>query len=87
MLARLSNGTEIQGLDGLKAYLLNERRKDFVRQFCKKALGYALGRAVQLSDEPLLEEMQTKLVANNYRIRSVVDSIITSPQFQRVRVE
>ena len=48
------DGTEIDGLDGLRNYLLTKRRDAFVRQFCRKLLGYALGRAVQLSDEPLL---------------------------------
>ena len=32
--------------------------RTFLRQFCRKLLGYALGRGVQLSDEPLLDEMQ-----------------------------
>ena len=35
------------------------RREAFLRQFCRKLLGFALGRSVQLSDEPLLAEMQT----------------------------
>jgi hypothetical protein len=83
----LADGTELAGYEGLKSYLLNQRRKDFVRQFCKKSLGYALGRAVQLSDEPLLADMQKRLEANDYRISLAVESIVTSPQFQRVRVE
>lgn len=83
----LSDGTELAGYEGLKSYLLNQRRQDFVRQFCKKSLGYALGRAVQLSDEPLIAEMQERLEANNYRVQIVVESIVTSPQFQRIRVE
>ena len=28
-----------------------------MRLFCRKLLGYALGRAVTLSDQPLLDEM------------------------------
>ena len=86
-MTALADGTELAGYEGLKSYLLNQRRRDFVRQFCKKSLGYALGRAVQLSDEPLLSEMQQRLEANNYRVQIVIDSIVTSPQFQRVRVE
>ncbi|MDX1927658.1 MAG: DUF1592 domain-containing protein [Pirellulaceae bacterium] len=86
-ITALADGTELAGYEGLKSYLLNQRRKDFVRQFCKKSLGYALGRAVQLSDEPLLADMQKRLEANNYRISLAVESIVTSPQFQRVRVE
>ena len=57
------DGAEFDGLDGLRDYLLTVRREAFLRQFCRKLLGYALGRAVQLSDEPLLAEMQTELKA------------------------
>ena len=54
------DGTEFDGLDGLRDYLLTKRRDAFVRQFCRKLLGYALGRAVQLSDEPLLDGDATR---------------------------
>ena len=50
----LVDGKTIEGIEGLRGYLLNDRRHDIVRQFCRKLLGYSLGRAVQLSDEPLL---------------------------------
>jgi hypothetical protein len=58
---KVLDGTELDGLAGLRTYLLTQRKGDFVRQFCKKLLGYSLGRAVQLSDEPLLDEMQSRL--------------------------
>lgn len=84
---QLTDGRTIDGVAGLRGYLLEVRRQDFVRQFCKKCLGYALGRAVQLSDEPLLDEMQAKLEANDYRVSLVIDAILNSPQFQRIRAE
>ena len=59
--ARLRDGTEFDGLDGLRHYLLTTRRDAFIRQFCRKLLGYALGRGTQLSDDPLLEEMEQQL--------------------------
>ncbi len=59
--AELKDGTRFDGLDGLKAYLLTKRREEFRRQFCRKLLGYALGRAVQLSDEPLIDEMLRRM--------------------------
>ncbi len=55
--AELKDGTRFDGLDGLKDYLKTRRQEEFVRNFCRKLLGYALGRAVQLSDEPLIDEM------------------------------
>jgi hypothetical protein len=64
---------------------VNARRDDFVRQFCRKLLGYALGREVQLSDEPLLDEMQQKLAENDYRFSVAVEAIVTSPQFRQIR--
>jgi hypothetical protein len=81
----LQDGTAIDGLDGLRTYLLTRRRDDFTRQFCRKLLGYALGRAVQLSDEPLLDEMQAGLKANNYRVSVVFEAIVRSKQFTHVR--
>jgi hypothetical protein len=82
---RLQDGTRIEGLPGLRDYLLGERRDAFVRQFNRKLLGYALGRAVQLSDEPLLTAMQTALKAKEYRIAPVIELIVRSRQFRDIR--
>lgn len=82
---KLMNGPEVDGLEGLRRYLTDDRRDSFVRQFCRKLLGYALGRAVQISDEPLLAEMQSRLKANDYRIWVAFESIVQSPQFRQIR--
>lgn len=81
----LPDGTTIQGLSGLKRYLLTTRRDAFVRQFNRKLLGYALGRSVQLSDEPLLTDMHNTLNANDYRISSALELIVRSRQFREIR--
>ena len=78
-------GAEFEGLDGLRNHLLTTRRDAFVRQFCKKLLGYALGRSVQLSDEPLLTQMQTDLKSNDYKVLVALESIIHSRQFREIR--
>ncbi len=79
------DGAQFEGLEGLRTYLLTARRDAFLRQFCRKLLGYALGRSVQLSDEPLLAEMQNALKANDYRFSSVVETVILSRQFREIR--
>jgi hypothetical protein len=79
------DGAKFEGLDGLRNYLLTERRDAFVRQFCRKLLGYALGRAVTLSDEPLLTEMQEKLAAGDFRVHVAVEAIVGSRQFREIR--
>ncbi len=81
----LADGTRIEGVEGLRAWLLTERREAFVRQFCRKVLGYALGRAVQLSDEPLLDQMVSELADDKFRIGRAIELIVMSPQFREIR--
>jgi hypothetical protein len=84
-IAKLSDGTELNGLNGLRDYLLTTRREDFVRQFCRKLLGYALGRSFMLSDKPLLDEMSARLAAENFRVGAAFETIVQSRQFREVR--
>lgn len=77
--------TEFEDMAGLRAYLVGKRRDVFVRQFCRKLLGYALGRSVQLSDGPLLKEMQAALKSNDHRVSAAIETIVRSPQFLNIR--
>ena len=83
----LPGGEEIEGIRGLRDYLVSDRRDDIVRQFCRKLLGYALGRETQLSDEPLIDRMVAKLAENRYRFSVAVEMIVTSSQFLNIRGE
>lgn len=83
--AKVFDGTEIDGLEGLRQYLLNGRGDAFLKQFCRKLLGYSLGRAVMLSDQPLIGEMLTQLKANDYRVSAAVETIVLSKQFREIR--
>ena len=82
---KLPDGHELEGLTGLRSYLLEQRRNAVVGQFCRKLLGYALGRETQLSDQPLLAEMQRKLAENGYRTSTAVLTIVQSRQFREIR--
>jgi hypothetical protein len=77
----LPDGTSVDGLASLRDYLLTKRRDDFTRQFCRKLLGYALGRSVQLSDKPLIEQM----MKSDLRFGTLVEHIVRSRQFREVR--
>ena len=82
---QLADGTPIEGLIGLREYLATDRMDDVLEQFCRKLLGYALGRKVTLSDLLLIEEMQQQLKANDYRFSTAVETIVLSPQFRKIR--
>jgi len=83
--AKLKDGTEFDGVDGLKDYVLTKKREVFVRLFCKRLLGFALGRSVQLSDTALLDEMVAELDRNEGRVSAAVLAIVKSPQFRMKR--
>ena len=77
----LPDGTAVDGLAELRSYLLRQRRVDFTRQFCRKLLGYALGRSVRLSDKPLIE----KMLQSDLRFGTLVEQIVHSRQFRSIR--
>jgi Protein of unknown function (DUF1592)/Protein of unknown function (DUF1588)/Protein of unknown function (DUF1587)/Protein of unknown function (DUF1585)/Protein of unknown function (DUF1595)/Planctomycete cytochrome C len=83
--ASLRDGTVFDGVDGLRTYLLTKRRDDFERTFCRKLLGYSLGRAVMLSDGPLVEQMIESLHKNDGRVSATIRTIVLSPQFRNIR--
>jgi hypothetical protein len=77
----LPDGTQVDGLADLRSYLLTKRQDDFLRQFSRKLLGYALGRSVRFSDKPLIDSM----VKSELGIGTLVELIVRSPQFREVR--
>jgi hypothetical protein len=82
---KLKDGTEFDGVDGLRNYLLTQKRDVFVRLFCKRLLGYALGRSVLLSDTSLLDEMVAELEKNDGRVSAALLAVVRSPQFRMRR--
>jgi hypothetical protein len=84
-LVTYPGGKTATGLEGLKAFIRDHRQSDFVANVSRKLLAYALNRSLQLSDEPLVESMQTRAAADGYRFSSFVQAIVTSPQFLNKR--
>jgi hypothetical protein len=82
---KLQDGTKLNGIDGLRDYLAKDRREAFIRQFNRKLLGFALGRSIQLSDEPLLDEMKAALEKNDYHVWAAIEAVVLSRQFRDLR--
>jgi len=86
--ARLIDDRPIEGLPGLIAFMNEEKQQQlFVRRLCRKMLGYALGRSVLPGDRPLLAEIEEKLKATDGRFSTILEAIVTSPQFSYLRSE
>ncbi|MFO0877288.1 MAG: DUF1592 domain-containing protein [Gemmataceae bacterium] len=77
----LPGGKEARGVPEFADHLVAQRQAEFARTLCHKFLGYALGRSLQLSDQPLLERMQSELARSGYRPACLFELVATSPQF------
>lgn len=81
----LPGGVKANGIEDLREYLKSHREQEFVDNLCRKLLSYALGRSLQLSDEPLIEELKKELARNDHRIGGLITRIVVSPQFLKKR--
>jgi hypothetical protein len=84
-LVRLPSGDNARGIPEFSKYLATERKDEFTRTLCRKFLGFALGRSLELSDRVLLEKMQAELQKNDYRIGVLFETVVMSPQFRNQR--
>lgn len=82
--ATMHDGAHLDGAAGLRHYLLTQQ-EEFFEHFQRKLLGYALGRAVSVGDDRLLREMDEKFTGNGHRLSTLVETIVTSPQFTQRR--
>ena len=80
------DGVQRAGASGVLEYVRKERKDDFVDNLSRRLLSYALGRGVVPSDGALLERMRADLATREFRFSSLVETIVTSPQFLNKRV-
>ena len=79
-------GSKGTGVEGLREFIRGHREKEFVTNLSRKLLAYSLNRSLQLSDELIVERMVSLAPANGYRFNTLVETIVTSPQFLNRRV-
>lgn len=82
----MPGGITFKGFAGLRDYI-QKNEAQFTSQFCRKLLGYALGRQTLPSDRKLLAQMQASLKSQNSHFSAAVLDIITSRQFLHRRSE
>ena len=77
----LPDGTELEGVAALKAWILSERQDAVARAFTESLFAWALGRDVNYADEEELSAAVEAARADGFRIRSVVRAIVSGPSF------
>jgi hypothetical protein len=77
----LPDGTEIVGLDQLKAYLRESRRDLFARAVVRRLSTYALGRSLDLGDRKSIDELTTVFIESDFRLNQLIVALVKSDLF------
>jgi hypothetical protein len=77
--AAFADKTEIAGMDGLLKYL-DSRQDQVLKTMARKLIGYSLGRTVQLSDQPLIDNLVA--AGGNATMTQMIAEIAASKQFR-----
>ena len=80
--ATLFNKQKLNGIQGLKYYLLTERQDQFIRALIHKMTSYAVGRPLTFSDRAEIDRMATELRKKGDGLRELIPIIVNSKIFQ-----
>ncbi|MFY0686672.1 MAG: DUF1592 domain-containing protein [Cyclobacteriaceae bacterium] len=77
----LPDMTEVEGIEGIKSYLMNQKKDVFTQSLVKHLFAYAIGRDVSFVDEEEILDIVDEVRSDDYRFQSVIEYIVTSPSF------
>ena len=79
----LPDGTEIEGVEGIKEYILKLKKDNFTKALVENLFAYALGRDVGFEDEKEINYIVEEVIDDDYRFRTVIEQIVLSPSFSK----
>ncbi|MBE2285168.1 MAG: DUF1592 domain-containing protein [Prosthecobacter sp.] len=82
----LVRGQAFQNLVELRALLVREMSDQFVKNLAENLLIYALGRGLEYSDKPTVDEIVRRAKASGNRFQDIIFAVCESVPFQKMRV-
>lgn len=82
----LVRGQAFQNLVELRALLVREMSDQFVKNLSENLLIYALGRGLEYSDKPTIDEIVRRSKASGNRFQDIILAVCESVPFQKMRV-
>ena len=79
----LTGGTQFNGVQVLKQFLLQERSEQFTRTLAEKLLIYGLGRGLEPSDRCAVDTIVESVGKDSYRFSTLITEIIKSDPFRK----
>ena len=77
----LPDGTAIDGVAELKAYVLKKKHREFATAFVEHLFAYALGRDVTFADKEEIANIVDQAEKRGNGLRTIVEEIVLSPSF------
>jgi mono/diheme cytochrome c family protein len=79
--AKLFNKQDLNGIDGLKRFLLENRQDQFCRAITYKLATYALGRPLSFADRASIDDLAAKLRHKGDGLTDLISLIVSSDLF------
>ena len=73
---------KVEGFEQLREYLVAEHASQFAGSLVSRLLTYALGRKLELSDQPTVNRLTTEFAADGYRLKSLIQNVVKTSAFQ-----
>ena len=79
----LEDGVEVDGIEKLKEYLINHRKRDFAKGLVERILAYGLSRDLDFHDEELVDELVDHFEGSHYSVPELIEEIVSSETFSK----
>ncbi len=80
--SELPGGVKLTSVEDLKQHLVTRRRDDFARALVARLLTYALGRRLELGDQPALDKLTADWNSDGLGLRNLIQLTVLSDPFQ-----
>ncbi|MGJ8639074.1 MAG: DUF1592 domain-containing protein [Opitutaceae bacterium] len=80
-VATLPDGVEVEGVRGIKEYILTSKKVEVTRSVVEHLFAYALGRDVTFVDEREIEQIVENVSESDFRFQELIEQIVLSPSF------
>lgn len=77
----LPDGTDVDGLNGIKEWLVAQRQEKFARATIEHLFSYALGRELFFADEEEINALLEQVKDQGFRSRAAIKAVATSSSF------
>ncbi|MCA9139759.1 MAG: DUF1592 domain-containing protein [Planctomycetales bacterium] len=83
--SELFNHQTLDGIDGLKRFLLHNRQDQFVRAIVSKLATYALGRPMTFADRAEIDAITTRVRRDGDGLKTAIQAIVQSELFRSMQ--